>query len=229
MTASTVNGVPSWKVTPSRSFNVHSVKSAFGVMDSAKYGTTSPSAVNVNNGSNTAWAIVNPDTANADAVGLRPSTSASRPTRKVPPTTGSPSGASVLGASDVPEPSVVSVSPELPPSSPPPQATAKTMRLASVAPRTRPERRLYVFTCFPLFDRVMWARCCIHGTQTGHPNRGPHRRAHQHPSRCDGWVKGDPVVDQSEIRRTNPRFGSRVALDESPGPRQGFLDGCGRQ
>ncbi len=41
------NGVPSWNVTPERAVMVHSVKSSFGVIDSARYGAALPSAVGI--------------------------------------------------------------------------------------------------------------------------------------------------------------------------------------
>src|SRR6185503_15480680 len=41
------NGVPSWNVTPARALMVHSVESAFGVIDSARYGAALPSAVGI--------------------------------------------------------------------------------------------------------------------------------------------------------------------------------------
>jgi hypothetical protein len=39
------NGVPSWKVTPSRAVIVQTVKSSFGVTDSARYGLQEPSSL----------------------------------------------------------------------------------------------------------------------------------------------------------------------------------------
>ena len=39
------NAVPSWNFIPSRSFTVHTVASAFGVTDSARYGFHEPSGV----------------------------------------------------------------------------------------------------------------------------------------------------------------------------------------
>ena len=42
--ASTSNGVPSWKVTPSRGVSVHSVKSSLGSKLSSSIPWTSPSA-----------------------------------------------------------------------------------------------------------------------------------------------------------------------------------------
>src|SRR4029078_7468435 len=43
------NGVPSWKVTPARALMVHWVKSAFGVMDSARYGVGTPLSFGIAN------------------------------------------------------------------------------------------------------------------------------------------------------------------------------------
>ena len=85
-----------------------------------------------------------PATAKAEADGSRPSTSASRPTRKVPPATGVSSvGASDDGAEEsepgasVSDGALVS-SLELPP----PQAAAKDSKLTNVTPRIRRVRRL---------------------------------------------------------------------------------------
>ena len=164
MTASVVRGVPSWKTTPARNVIVHTMKSAEGSIDSAKYGTTSPSAVKVNKGSNTAAAIVRPETARAEAVGSRPSTSASRPTRKVPPATGvSSAGASVAGAPEsVGAPvSVGALVSSLDES--PPQAAAKDSKLTKVTPRIRRVRRLdcpYIFK----FPPCLW--CLVANRQT---------------------------------------------------------------
>ena len=166
MTASVVKGSPSWKTTPARNVIVHTMKSAEGSIDSAKYGTTSPSAVKVNKGSNTAAAIVRPETARAEAVGSRPSTSASRPTRKVPPATGvSSAGASVEGAAESGVPgasvSVGALVSSLDES--PPQAAAKDSKLTKVTPRIRRVRRLdcpYIFK----FPPCLW--CLVANRQS---------------------------------------------------------------
>ena len=50
-TAAASNGVPSWNVMPSRSVNVHCVKSAFGSAFSTRCGTVSDLSFGRNRGS----------------------------------------------------------------------------------------------------------------------------------------------------------------------------------
>ena len=47
------SGVPSWKTMPGRSVMVKDVKSAFDVIDSARYGSTPPAAFTMAMGSKT--------------------------------------------------------------------------------------------------------------------------------------------------------------------------------
>ena len=54
-------------------------RSALGVNDSARLGTTVPSGVTAASVSNTALVIIRPGADSADSVGLSPSTSASSP------------------------------------------------------------------------------------------------------------------------------------------------------
>ena len=90
--ASDVSGVPSWNLMFGRSLTVHEVYAAFGVIDSARYGLTSPVLSRSASGSKTAPPIMYAETANRFVVGLSPSVSASRPYRSVPPRLGGPFG-----------------------------------------------------------------------------------------------------------------------------------------
>ena len=77
--ASAFSGVPSWNRMSGRTFTVHWVKSSFGVTDSARYGTATPSVLYAVSVSKTELAMMMPGADSDEVVGLRPSTSASRP------------------------------------------------------------------------------------------------------------------------------------------------------
>src|SRR6056297_1466698 len=63
LTASALNGVPSWKVTPSRSWKVYSVASSLTLQAVARPGANSPGDVCHTSGSTT-WSVIRPTRVN---------------------------------------------------------------------------------------------------------------------------------------------------------------------